>query len=77
MSDAPFPPRDAWDIASYDAAECAEGYRSHRPGDFQPGDNHSPAFRWGWVNARKDQSGEPDGFEQVRRDFIRMTQRPQ
>ena len=77
MSDAPFPPRDAWDIVSYDATECVEGYRSHRPGDFPPGDNRSPAFRWGWLNARKDRTGEPDGFEQVRRDFIRMTQRPQ
>lgn len=67
-----FPPRDEWDVAAYDGDEIVAGYRDHRISDPAPGPNHSPAFRWGWTNARRDASHEPDGFEGIRYAFIRM-----
>jgi hypothetical protein len=73
----PFPPRDAWDVASYDLDECVAGYRDYRPDDPAPGANHSPAYRWGWINRRKDTTREPDGFEHIRSAFIAMERRPQ
>lgn len=72
-----FPPRDEWDVLAYDEDELVAGYRSYRPDDPEPGGNHSPAFRWGWVNRRKDSTRIPDGFEGIRSAFIRMTGMPQ
>jgi hypothetical protein len=72
-----FPPRTAFDILAYDTEEIVAGYRQYRDGDPEPGDNRSASYRWGWANARKDVTREPDGFEPLRRDFIRMVERPQ
>lgn len=78
MSDhvAPFPPRTAWDIAVYDQDECVAGYRDYRPDDPPPGANHSPAYRWGWTNRRRDITGASDGFEGLRYEFFQMTRSP-
>jgi len=72
-----FPPRDEWDVAAYNGHEVATGYRDHRPDDPVPGPNHSPAYRWGWVNRRRDVTHQADGFEAIRHAFIHMSQRPQ
>jgi hypothetical protein len=68
-----FPPRDEWDIAAYPDDQVLKGYCEHNLGDEPPGDNHSPGYRWGWANARKDATHAPDGFEQIRYAYIRMT----
>lgn len=73
---APFPPRDEWDVAAYPTDDCVEGYRSHRITDPPPGNNHSPGFRWGWCNARKDATGIDDGMEYIRGAFIQLSKRP-
>lgn len=72
-----FPPRDVWDIAAYDEEELVAGYRDYRPDDPPPGANHSPAYRWGWTNRRRDMTHLCDGFESLRYEFIQMTRRPQ
>lgn len=72
-----FPPRDEWDIAAYPTDEVVAGYRDYRHDDPAPGENHSPGYRWGWTNHRKDAASEPDGFERIRSAFIRMCERPQ
>lgn len=71
-----YPPRDAWDIASYDTEDVVDGYRSHRLEDTPPGDNRAPGYRWGWLNARKDVTGIPDGYEPLRQAYILMSGRP-
>ena len=73
---AVFPPRDELDVASYDTADVVEGYRSHRIEDTAPGDNNAPGYRWGWLNARKDVTGKPDGYEPLRQAYIHMSGRP-
>jgi hypothetical protein len=77
MSDLPFPPRDEWDVAAYDLDEVVAGYRDYRPDDPMPGPNHSPAYRWGWTNRRKDNTRIPDGFEHIRSAFIALERYPQ
>lgn len=72
-----FPPKDEWDVAAYPIDEVVVGYREHRIDDPVPGPNHSPAYRWGWTNARRDVSREPDGFEGIRHAFIRMSRMKQ
>jgi hypothetical protein len=72
-----FPPRDEWDVAGYDTDEVAAGYRDYSPDMIAPGSNHAAGYRWGWLNRRKDVTGEPDGFEGVRSAYIRMARRPQ
>jgi len=69
-----FPPRDEWDIAAYDGAEIGDGYRGHSLADDKPGPNHSPGYRWGWANARKDATymDGPDGFEDIRFAYIKL-----
>src|SRR5262245_299605 len=53
--DPPFPPRDAFDVFAYDDDEVINGYLDgHRDDDIEPGPNHSPAYRWGWLNRRPD-----------------------
>jgi hypothetical protein len=76
MTEDQFPPRDAFDIAAYDTDECVSGYRGHCTDDIPPGPNHSPSYRWGWTNARKDVTGVPDGFEGLRAAFIELSRRP-
>lgn len=68
-----FPPRNEWDVAAYETDEIVAGYRDHRIGDVEPGPNHSPAYRWGWCNAKKDLTHVNDGFEPIRYAFIQMT----
>lgn len=68
-----FPPKSWEDIAAYDNDETVAGYREHSPDDTPPGPNHSPGYRWGWTNRRKDVTGEPDGFENVRREYMHAT----
>lgn len=72
-----FPPRDEWDIAAYDTDDVVDGYREHRLTEPTPGNNRTAAYRWGWANAKRDITGELDGFEDLRRAYIRMTERPQ
>jgi len=72
-----FPPRDDWDVAAYDTDEVVAGYREHRPDDPAPGDNRSPAYRWGWANCRRDMTHEPDGLDGVRHAYIELSRRPQ
>lgn len=67
-----FPPRDEWDIAAYASDEVVEGYREHERDGFAPGENHSPGFRWGWANARRDATGAEDGFDRVRHAYIKL-----
>ena len=71
-----FPPRDEWDIAAYDIDEVVAGYRDHALDDAMPGPNHSPGYRWGWTNKRKDVTRQDDGFESTRIAFIEMSRRP-
>lgn len=69
-----FPPRDEWDVAAYDPDECVAGYREHKISDAAPGDNRSPAYRWGWANARQDATymmGD-DGLGAIRSAYIKM-----
>lgn len=68
-----FPPRDEWDVAAYDLDEVVAGYRDHRPDDPPPGPNHSPGYRWGWTNRRKDMTHQPDGFELVRDAYFQLS----
>ena len=67
-----FPPRDEWDIASYDTEDVVSGYREHSVNDTMPGDNRAPGYCWGWLNARKDATGHDDGYEFIRSAYIRM-----
>lgn len=71
-----FPPRDEWDIAAYDTDDVVAGYREYCIADPAPGPNHSPAYRWGWANARRDATHIPDGYEPLRDAFIDMSRRP-
>ena len=72
-----FPPRDEWDIAAYDPDQCMAGYREHHLDDPAPGENHHPAYRWGWANRRRDTVPEPDGYESLRSKYIALTRTPQ
>lgn len=67
-----FPPRSVLDIAAYPTDDICDGYRDHNLMDPEPGENRAPGYRWGWLNARKDQSHEYDGFEELRYEYIRM-----
>ncbi len=71
-----FPPRDEWDIAAYPNDEVVAGYIEYSPDEIAPGGNRSPAYRWGWLNRRRDATGEPDGFDNVRHAYIRISRRP-
>ena len=66
-----FPPTEWWHIFEYDDDEIVAGYRDYRPGDPEPGANHSDGYRWGWINGRKDTTHAPDGYEPVRYAYIR------
>jgi hypothetical protein len=68
-----FPPKDYLDVIAYDDDECVAGYRAHNINDDPPGDNHSPGYRWGWLNARRDATRVDDGYEQIRSDYIQWT----
>ena len=72
-----FPPRDEWDVAAYDTNDVVSGYRGHCIYDQAPGGNRAPGYRWGWTNARKDATGELDGFENVRSAYYHMSRMPQ
>lgn len=71
-----FPPRDEWDIAAYETDDVVQGYRDWRPDDPAPGPNHSPGYRWGWTNGRKDRTSKVDGYEDLRRAYFALSQRP-
>lgn len=66
-----FPPRDYLDVIAYDDDECVRGYREHCIFDDPPGDNHSPGYRWGWQNARRDVIHVDDGFDHIRSAYIK------
>lgn len=72
-----FPPRDEWDVAAYSTDDVIAGYREHCINDLVPGENHSPGYRWGWTNRRKDATHIPDGFEGIRAAYIDMSRLPQ
>lgn len=66
-----FPPKTWIEIFEYDDDEIVAGYREYRPEDPMPGENRSDGYRWGWANRKKDNTGIEDGYEPVRREFIR------
>ena len=68
-----FPPRDEWDIVAYPTDDVVAGYREHRLDDPEPGENRAPGYRWGWANAQKDATHIPDGMEEMRYAYIRMS----
>lgn len=68
-----FPPRDEWDVAAYSRDDIVDGYREYRHDDVEPGENRSPSYRWGWANAKKDSTNEPDGYEKIRYAYIRLS----
>lgn len=70
-----FPPRHIIDIALYDADETVVGYRECVLDAPMPGDNRSPSYRWGWANRLKDRTGQEDGFEYLRQEYIRWVNR--
>lgn len=69
-----FPPTCWQDIAAYDLDECVAGYRDWRPDDPEPGPNHSPAYRWGWLNCEADHTKPVvmDDLYWIRRDYARF-----
>lgn len=67
-----FPPRDEWDVDAYPTDDVVDGYRGHSIHDPFPGDNHSPGYRWGFYNARKDATCIDDGYDHIRSAYIRM-----
>lgn len=71
-----FPPRDVWDIAGYPTDDVVAGYLDYSPDEIAPGSNRAPGYRWGWLNRRKDATGEPDGYEPLRYAYIGMSRRP-
>ena len=73
---AEFPPKHWTDIFAYYEDEVVAGYREYRPDEPEPGPNRSPGYRWGWANRKGDTTGEPDGLDHVRRDYIRATPGP-
>lgn len=68
----PFPPTCWQDIFAYDDDEVLAGYRDWRPCELEPGPNHSPGYRWGWANRKRDHTGEDDGMVGVRMAYIRQ-----
>lgn len=71
-----YPPRTAFDVLMYDEDDVCAGYRDYRPDLPTPGDNRPGGYRWGWANRAHDGALQPDGFEDVRREFIQMVRRP-
>ncbi len=67
-----WPPRSWEDIAAYSDDDIVAGYREWRPDDVEPGDNHSPGYRWGWTNAAHDH-GREDDFSPLRFQYIAAT----
>lgn len=64
--EAPFPPRSPADVAAYPDHELVLGFIEFRPEDPDPGDNRSPAYRWGWMNAKRDHAKVDDGYDAFR-----------
>ncbi len=71
MVDAPFPPTCAEHVNAYDKAEVVQGYLAFDAQDPMPGSNHSPAYRWGWQNRFRDHQRDDDGYDAVRRAYLR------
>ena len=65
----PFPPRSADDIETYDQSELLAGFMEFKVDDPFPGENRSPAYRWGWQRGFKDHGGK-DEFDHLRRAVI-------
>lgn len=65
-----FPPQNHFDIASYDEDEIFQAYLEFQRDDPAPGDNHSPAYRWGWQNCLRDAQHKDDGFDWVRHQYL-------
>lgn len=72
---APFPPRVAEDVDAYDHREMVDGYMEYKPDDPFPGDNRSPAYRWGWQNGHRDHSDGDDGYDFLRRQLAKRIRR--
>jgi hypothetical protein len=75
-SGSTFPPRNAWDVLAYDGEETMNGYRDFAFNKPLPGDDRTPAYRWGWQNAQRDATHARDGYEDIRYDYIAMCRRP-
>jgi len=70
-----FPPASWKDIDGYEPSEMVAGYLSYERGDPTPGQNHSDGFRWGWQNHYRDSAAEDDGFDRIRREYIRESRK--
>lgn len=65
-----FPPRSPLEVALYCEDEIFRGYSEHAAGEEIPGTNSSAAYRWGALNRQRDRSGQDDGFDHIRREFL-------
>lgn len=74
---ARFPPIYAADIIAYDLHSMFQGYADFAPHSAPPDATSSPSYRWGWQNALRDYTGEDDGLDHMRIDFLRLKRRPQ
>ena len=72
-----FPPRDEWDVAAYDHLEAMAGFMEFNPQEAAPGGNRSPAYRWGWKNRARDQHHQDDGYDHIRRSYIKLRRNAQ
>lgn len=71
-----FPPRDAFELMAYDLDQVVEGWLDYDPFVLPPGENHDPGYRWGWANARRTYTKQPDGYDSIRQDYIKMKRMP-
>ncbi|MBD0416522.1 hypothetical protein [Oryzicola mucosus] len=62
-------------MLAYDQQEYDAGYQAHKAYEPVPGDERSPSYRWGWVSRRKDASGQPDEFDEIRKAAARLQRR--
>ncbi len=67
---AVYPPRNLFDIAAYDLEEVFDGYMAQEADEPLPGDNHSPAYRWGATNNLRDRQIDDDGFDGLRQAYL-------
>lgn len=67
-----FPPATIQDIRDYDIKEVIEGFTDYQEG-IDAGENRSHGYRWGYQNAKRDQSDRDDGFDELRRRYARSS----
>lgn len=69
-----FPPQTELDLQAYAEDMVTAGYMDGRsaidPLDCPPGENHAPAYRWGWQNAIRDKTHKDDGYDHLRHTYL-------